>query len=114
MKSLLLFDVDGTIADSGQIIDKSIYDLLLKVDKNKYELGICGGGIYDKILYQIRDLEFDHIFAECGSVYYKQINKKLEKQYENLLVNHRLFPYFHLFLKKSLKFLYTFTFVNFL
>lgn len=105
MKTLLLFDVDGTIADSGQIIDKSIYDLLLKIDRNKYELGICGGGIYDKILYQIKDLEFDHIFAECGSVYYKRINKKFVKQYENLLVNHRLFPYFHLFLKKALKFI---------
>lgn len=105
MKTLLLFDVDGTIAESGQTIDKSIYDLLSKIDKKKYEFGICGGGVFDKIKYQIKDLKFEHIFSECGSVYHKEINNQLEKQYEHLLVNHKLFPYFHLFLKKSLQFI---------
>lgn len=105
MKTLLIFDIDGTIADSGEIIDKSIYDLLSKIDRNKYELALCGGGLFEKIKYQIKDLRFDHIFSECGSVYHKYIDQKLEKQYEHLLVDHKLFPYFHLFLKKSLHFI---------
>ena len=107
MKTLLLFDVDGTIAESGEVIDTSIYNLLSTIDKTKFELGICGGGIFTKIEYQIKDLYIDHIFAECGSVYYKRINNKLERQYEHLLVDHKLFPYFHLFLKKSLQFIST-------
>jgi len=105
MKTLLLFDVDGTIAESGEVIDKSIYDLLSTIDKSKFELALCGGGIFNKIEYQIKDLYFEHIFSECGSVYHKRINHKLERQYEHLLVNHELFPYFHLFLRKSLQFI---------
>ena len=105
MKTLLIFDIDGTIAESGEMIDKSIYDLLLKIDRNKFELALCGGGIYDKIQYQIKDLQFEHIFSECGSVYHKRIRENYERQYEHLLVNHKLFPYFHFFLKKSLHFI---------
>jgi len=97
MKSLLLFDVDGTIAESGSEIDKDIYDILKNIDTSSYDLGIVGGGVYDKIKTQIKDLSFQYIFSECGSVYHY----KEEKKYENSFVNHELFPYLHLFIKKS-------------
>lgn len=97
MKSLLLFDVDGTIAESGSEIDHEIYHLLKNIDTSLYDLGIVGGGVYTKIKEQIKDISFTYIFSECGSVYHYKDKKK----YENSLINHELFPYLHLFIKKS-------------
>ena len=97
MKSLLLFDVDGTIAESGSKIDNNIYSLLKNIDQSFYSLGIVGGGVYQKIKDQIRDIPVDYIFSECGSVYHYKDKKK----YENLLIHHEIFPYLHLFIKKS-------------
>jgi phosphomannomutase len=71
MKPLLLFDVDGTIAESGKTIDQDILNVLTELTKN-YDLGIVGGGKYEKIIDQISNTKiFTHIFAECGCVYYK-------------------------------------------
>jgi phosphomannomutase len=71
MKPLLLFDVDGTIAESGQIINTELLELFEKLSKN-YDLGIVGGGKYEKIIVQLSNTKFfTHIFAECGCVYYK-------------------------------------------
>lgn len=97
MKSLLLFDVDGTIAESGSEIDHEIYNLLKKIDTSLYDLGIVGGGVYPKIKEQIKDISFTYIFSECGSVYHY----KDEKKYENSLIHHEIFPYLYLFIKKS-------------
>jgi phosphomannomutase len=71
-KILLLFDVDGTIANSGKKIDIDVKRILQKLDPNKFELGIVGGGEKNKILYQIDNLPFSHIFSECGCVYHKR------------------------------------------
>ena len=71
MKPLLLFDVDGTIAQSGQKISDKIIELFTYLS-TYYDLGIVGGGKYEKIVDQIHDSKlFTHIFAECGCVYYK-------------------------------------------
>lgn len=70
-KTLLLFDVDGTIAHSGKKIDKDVKRLLQNLDSNTFELGIVGGGEKNKILYQIDNVPFLHIFSECGCVYHK-------------------------------------------
>ena len=71
-KTLLLFDVDGTIAHSGKKIDLDVKRILQNLDPNKFELGIVGGGEKNKILYQIDNVPFLHIFSECGCVYHKQ------------------------------------------
>ncbi len=73
-KTLLLFDVDGTLVESGQKINDKMADILKEFkNNNKYELGIVGGGKLDKILNQFDGkISFDHYFTECGSVYYKE------------------------------------------
>lgn len=106
MKTLLLFDVDGTIAESGQIINSVIKEKLIHLNKDKYELGIVGGGTMKKILHQIDSVPFTHIFAECGSSYYRQ-NKNLsyELVYEHIFRNHELFSYTTILIKTSLEFI---------
>lgn len=71
-KILLLFDVDGTIANSGKKIDVDVKQFLNSLDKNLYEFGIVGGGKKEKILYQIDNVDFLHIFSECGCEYYQK------------------------------------------
>lgn len=113
MNKLLLFDVDGTIAHSGQQINYTIKELLLKLKhKKKYSLGIVGGGKLDKILYQLSDDNYiDHYFAECGCVYYKNIstetneNVTLDKVYIKNLREHKLYPQINILIKKALYFI---------
>ena len=61
MKSLLLFDVDGTITHSGKKIGQQIIQTLSLL-KKRFELGIVGGGKLEKILYQLDGFEFSHYF----------------------------------------------------
>jgi phosphomannomutase len=71
-KNLLLFDVDGTICESGKKISSQIATQLNRLEQNGYELGIVGGGTFNKILYQLDNKVFPkYIFSECGSVYHK-------------------------------------------
>jgi len=102
MEQLLLFDVDGTLCESGKIINNKIAEILNKLkNKNNVKIGIVGGGSFDKILFQLDKLIYpDYIFSECGSVYYilnyqtlkyslvNKNNLRLEKEYDkiNLLV----------------------------
>lgn len=68
---ILLFDVDGTLAKSGCKITEEMAQILS--DKNKeYDLGVVGGGSYEKILWQLGDVAnlFKFIFAESGAVTY--------------------------------------------
>lgn len=76
---IILFDLDGTLVESGKNITNKMYNMLLSI-KNYYKVkfGIVGGGVYDKIISQL-DLSlylFDYIFSECGSVVYKRINNQ--------------------------------------
>jgi len=70
-KDIILFDVDGTLVESGDEIKDSKYFEILNQLKNKYEIGIVGGGTLEKILKQINydKVVFDHYFTECGCVY---------------------------------------------
>lgn len=71
---IILFDLDGTLADSGEKITHEMYCIMKKI-KNKYNCtyGIVGGGNYNKIIYQVGNYDdiFNYIFSECGSVIYK-------------------------------------------
>ena len=73
IKMIMLFDVDVTLVESGQIIKDNVLNLLKNLYHKGYILGLVGGGRYEIICKQIRDKHiFDYIFAECGSVvYYK-------------------------------------------
>lgn len=60
--------------------------LLLNKLKEKYEIGIVGGGILHKNLDQFEDhIYFHHYLTECGCVYYKN---KLDNglQLENIYI----------------------------
>ena len=107
MKPLLLFDVDGTIAESGEKIDVKLLDLFTKLSIY-YDLGIVGGGKYEKIIEQIHNSKlFTHIFTECGCVYYKlnQYNKLYELIYEKNIRLHPLYDKINQLIKAALGFL---------
>lgn len=68
---LLLFDVDGTICDSGKIITSQMANQLNSLTESGCVLGIVGGGTFGKILYQLDDkIKPKYIFSECGSVFH--------------------------------------------
>lgn len=97
MTKLLLFDVDGTICDSGKKISSQMASQLIKLVEIGCELGIVGGGTFDKIISQL-DNQFNpkYIFSECGSVFnlfnssinkYELVNKnnlRLEPEYPQI------------------------------
>ncbi len=66
-------------------------------------MGIIGGGKYEKIKEQLDDKfkKFDHIFSECGCVYYK--NEELI--YKKNLREHVLYPNINVLIKKALWYL---------
>lgn len=102
MKSVYLFDVDGTICESGQKISPNMIDVLSKLHVN-HELGVVGGGTIEKLKYQLDTCSniFQYMFAECGSVAY--INDKLV--HKNNIRQHKLFPHMQKLMKISLKFI---------
>ena len=72
---LILFDVDGTLAESTLSISKQMVNILTVFESDPcYELGIVGGGEYSKIISQIGQENahlFKYIFSENGLVSYK-------------------------------------------
>jgi phosphomannomutase len=104
MKSgkIILFDIDGTIAESGQKIDDEMKEIIEKLSQ-KYILGVVGGGKYEKIKYQLDDKfeKFEHIFAECGCVYYRNGDHVYTKN----LRTHETYKYINFLIKESLSFL---------
>ncbi len=109
MKPLLLFDVDGTIAESGKSIDTDIHKELINL-VDKYDLGIVGGGKFEKIIDQIysKNCEkiFKHIFSECGCVYHKlnELNE-YDKIYVKELRKHPKYENINKLIKVCLKYL---------
>jgi phosphomannomutase len=68
---LLLFDVDGTICDSGKKISLEMALEINKLVKIGCIIGIVGGGTFNKIIYQLdNQINPKYIFSECGSVFH--------------------------------------------
>jgi phosphomannomutase len=109
----MLFDVDGTIAESGQIMNNTIAELLNIIKKRvkNMEFGIVGGGKFEKVLYQIDNkIKFEHIFSECGSIYYKLDNENNNENKYNLIYKkdireHKNYKEINILIKIFLKFL---------
>lgn len=83
--TILLFDVDGTLTPSGDIIKPEMISVIQKISQmENVNLGIVGGGNYDKIKWQLGDSLncFKFIFSECGAVVY--IDGKIVKE-KNML-----------------------------
>jgi phosphomannomutase len=72
---LFLFDVDGTLAESTKKIKPDLVKILEKLDQNPdIELGIVGGGSYQKITEQLGQENlglFRYVFAENGIIAYQ-------------------------------------------
>ena len=110
MNTLLLFDVDGTLVESGEKIDNEMVNLLNKLKNKNYELGIVGGGKLEKILQQIDDkVLFKHYFSECGCVYHvnNNITEKLwlEEKYIKNIRYHPEYNNINILIKTTLKYL---------
>ena len=107
MTNLLLFDVDGTIADAGQCIENNMVEILISLQKMGHEIGIVGGGKLDKVLYQMSNkVFFSHYFTECGCVYNKNIDKNnkdlnLQEVYKKNIREHKLYEKINILLKKD-------------
>ncbi len=110
MKNLFLFDVDGTITESGDKIQQNMIEILNQIkDNSNNELGIVGGGKLDKILYQLDSrIIFDHYSTECGCCYYKNSSNNqnlLNNIYCKNIRTHELFNEFNKLIKICLKYL---------
>jgi len=112
--TILLFDVDGTLCDSGRKISKRmsfmLNKLMNKLDKNNKNIliGIVGGGTYEKILYQLdNQIKPTYIFSECGSVYHKlnSISNKYDLLHKNELRNEKYYDKINLLVKTCLKYI---------
>ena len=71
MKRILLFDIDGTIAESSKSVGPEMKTAIRKKVDEGWDVGIVGGGKLDKALSQLGDLEMNHYFTECGCVYHR-------------------------------------------
>ncbi|KAM3914737.1 phosphomannomutase 1 isoform 1-T1 [Leptodactylus fuscus] len=72
---LCLFDVDGTLTPARKKVDPEV-DLFLKELRQRVKIGVVGGSDYSKIAEQLGDgdeviQKFDYVFAENGTVQYK-------------------------------------------
>jgi phosphomannomutase len=108
-KILFLFDVDGTLTESGSIISNTMKNKLKNLIDNGIDIGIVGGGKLDKIVIQMDNLYFNQYFTECGCVYHKNNSfpKKLNLSeiYCKNIRNHELYPYINILIKETLKYL---------
>ncbi len=101
---ILLFDVDGTICDSGKKIKEDMKKMILLVkEKHQCHLGVIGGGKFEKIIDQLDGLgeEFEYIFSECGSVVYYR-GKLIKK---NQIMQHKQYRNIQTLIRYSLKFI---------
>ncbi|KAG7460048.1 hypothetical protein MATL_G00217190 [Megalops atlanticus] len=80
---LCLFDVDGTLTPPREKIDAQL-DSFLQSLRRKVKIGVVGGSDYSKIAEQLGEGDevihkFDYVFAENGTVQYKD-GKLISKQ----------------------------------
>ncbi|XP_016321772.1 phosphomannomutase 1-like isoform X1 [Sinocyclocheilus anshuiensis] len=80
---LCLFDVDGTLTPPREKIDPELDDFFQALRK-KVKIGVVGGSDYSKIAEQLGEggeviHKFDYVFAENGTVQYKD-GKLISKQ----------------------------------
>ena len=108
-KDIILFDVDGTLVNSGENLNnEKNYEILNKL-KDKYEIGIVGGGSLEKILKQLdfNKIQFDRYFTECGCVYH---DNNLNNIYTKNIREHYLYDKINIIVKKALEFISSVTY----
>jgi len=105
MTSLFLFDVDGTICNSGQKITDNMINAINNINI-PHKIGIVGGGSFDKITYQLDNkLKPHYIFSECGSVYHILYNNNYKLIYKKNIRNEKEYLMINKLLKISLNYI---------
>lgn len=114
--TLFLFDVDGTLAESGQVIKKDMKEMLNKLKNKGYHIAVAGGGKLSRVITQLDGVGLNHYFTECGCVYHVP-NKKTEiinnittedeltNIYTKSLRNHEMYSSINILIKECLYFL---------
>lgn len=102
-RSVLLFDIDGTIAESSKSVGPEMKTAIRKKVAEGWDVGIVGGGKLDKALSQLGDLEMNHYFTECGCVYHRGPELKLI-HIQNIR-EHALYTKINVLIKKALHYL---------
>ena len=100
--TLLLFDVDGTLAKSTLQLEEFMLKRLTELKKQGYTLCIVGGGTYEHIIYHIGGKQNEHLFeyicSENGLVTYKEgklfhendIKKEISEELLQEIINYTL------------------------
>ncbi len=104
IKTIYLFDVDGTLCLSGEPISIDMIEVLKRwKDVMKCDMGLVCGGNYDRVQKQMGESLslFRYLFLECGSVVYE--NGKLLKK--NMFIHHPSYKHTQKLIKHSLRFI---------
>lgn len=106
-KNLLLFDVDGTICESGKQISDEMAHLIQSFSNHDFDIGIVGGGTFEKISYQLNSkLTTTHFFSECGSVYHLLLpSNSFQQIYQHNIQTLPYYPQLIIIVKEALKYL---------
>ena len=102
---LILFDIDGTIAESSQqVSEEMIAKINEKIDAG-YDIGIVGGGTFEKATSQLGSLKITHYFTECGCVYHKRNSGGVYNVYKKNIRKHQIYSKINILVKEALQFL---------
>jgi len=105
MRRILLFDIDGTIAESSKSVGPEMKTAIRKKVVEGWDVGIVGGGKLDKALSQLGDLEMNHYMTECGCVYHRGRERELELIHIRSIREHPLYTKINVLIKKALYYL---------
>jgi len=103
---LILFDIDGTIAESSQSVSPEMIAKITEKMEAGYDIGIVGGGTFEKATSQLGPLKITHYFTECGCVYHT-INSygSIYNVYKKNIRQHPLYPKINILVKEALQFI---------
>jgi phosphomannomutase len=106
MSKLILFDIDGTIAESSQQVSLEMIAKINEKIEAGYDIGIVGGGTFEKATSQLGPLKIMHYFTECGCVYHtRDTYGSIINVYKKNIRKHCLYPKINILVKEALQFL---------
>ncbi len=106
IRLLILFDIDGTIAESSQEVSKEMISKITEKINSGYDIGIVGGGTFEKAISQLGPLKLTHYFTECGCVYHTTNSYgSIYNVYKKNIRQHPLYSKINILVKEALQFL---------
>lgn len=94
-KTVLVFDVDGTLTPARQKIHDDIREFMMKV-RERVPVAVVGGSDLSKIVEQLADSQeqllsqYDYVFSENGLVAFKGSEKYPSKAIQDQIGEERL------------------------